>query len=103
MSVSFTSRTSYKAVQDGLAGLQREVWEAIRDWPEKTTGPSIQELAEQLGRKECSICGRLNELRAAGAIEDAALKIGDCGKQVKTYRALVWQQPTYNPAQLSLL
>lgn len=101
MSVAFTSRLSYLAIQEELAGLQREVWAAVRDWP-AGAGPSIAELAVRLGRKESSICGRVNELRRAGAIEDGPLKMGGCGKQVKTYRALVWQAPARDVADLPL-
>jgi len=100
--IAYTSRLASKATQDALTGLQREVWEAIRDWP-ADDAPSLQDLAAHLHRKECSICGRLNELHRAGAIQDAPLKRGLCGIAVKTYRALVWHEPTPDPAQLSLL
>jgi predicted transcriptional regulator len=101
MSIAFTSRLSYLAIQEELTGLQRAVWEAIRDWP-GDHAPSLQELAAVLKRKEGSICGRLNELRAAGAIEDAPLKMGAYGVQVKTYRAVVWKEAQGDP-QLQLL
>lgn len=87
-----------KALETELAGLQREVWLAIRHWPE-LLGPSIAELAAHLGRKEGSICGRINELRAAGAVVDGPLKPGRCGVQVKSYTAMVWREPVYEQAQ----
>lgn len=102
MSTAFTSRLAYKEIQEGLVGLQLEVWQAIRDWSE-LLGPSIQDLAERLKRKEASICGRVAELRASGAIHDGPLKIGKCRVQVKTYSAVVWRAPENLPGQLQLL
>jgi hypothetical protein len=103
MPIAYTSRIGYRAIQEDLRGLQREVWEAIRTWPHPHIGPSIEDLARKLGRKESSICGRIAELRAAGTIEDAPLKMGGCGVEVKTYRAIVWQEPCNRVAQLTLL
>lgn len=102
MSVAFTSRIALKSIHEELSDLQRAVWEAIRDWS-ADEGPAIQDLASHLRRKEASICGRINELREAGAIQDGPLKMGGCGKSVKTYQALVWREPADDRAQLQLL
>lgn len=102
--VAYTSRMALRDAVKSLRGLQLEVYLAIANWPHPTLGPSLQELAAKLERKEGSICGRLNELRAAGCIEDAPLKWGACGKQVKTYRALVWREPARQESgQMALL
>lgn len=102
MPVAITSRMALLETVERLAGLQREVWVAIKEWRHPHVGPSIQDLATLLGRKEASICGRIAELRDAGAIEDGPIKMGTCGKQVKTYRAVVWRAPENANRQMEL-
>jgi hypothetical protein len=101
--IAYTSRLAQRSIQEQLRGLQREVWQAVRDWPHAHVGPSLQELAARLGRKEGSICARLNELRARGCLEDAPLKMGACGKLVKTYRAIVWTEAPPRSEQLEFV
>lgn len=93
MPAAFTSRIALASLENELSGLRLEVYTAIRSWP-ANPGPSIEDLATTLGRKESSICGRINELREAGAIEDAPIKTSPTtGKPQKTYRALVYREP----------
>lgn len=90
MPIAWTSRLSYLEIQEDLKGLQLEVFRAIRDW--SNPGPSIEDLATILNRKESSICARIDELRTKGAIEDAPIKISTTtGKSQKTYRVLVYR------------
>ena len=91
--IAHTSRLALLDLADRLGDLQWEVYVAIRQWPHPHLGPCIAELAFATRRKESSICGRINELRAAGAIEDGPIKLGACGKMVKTYRACVYRAP----------
>lgn len=93
MPVAFSSRLAYLAVQTGLAGTRREVWEAIRDW-EGVSGPSIEDIAQCLGMKESSVCGRVNELRKLSAIQDGPMKHNRTGNPAKTYRAIVYREET---------
>lgn len=95
MPTAFTSRTALAALLPKLGGLQRQVYDAIANWPEGQPGPSIEDLANQLHKKESSICGRINELRESGAIEDAPMKVNASGTEAKTYRALAYK--AYNP------
>jgi predicted ArsR family transcriptional regulator len=104
--IAYTSRLSLRETVRGLAGLQAEVYAAILAWPGEGAGPSIQELAVRLRRKEGSICGRIDKLRADGCIVDGPLKPGGCGRPVKTYTACAWREtvlpvPVESP-QLSL-
>ncbi len=85
--IAFTSRLEYRRIKEDLRGLQLEVWTAIRNSGELL---SIEDLARLLNRKESSICGRINELRGAGAIEDGPLK-NQRGHAVKSYRAVVYR------------
>lgn len=94
MPVAYTSRLAYQEVQESLVGCRRRVWQAIRDWRQmhvNQPGPTIEDLAQVTGLKECSVCGRLNELRDLGAVEDGPLWTNRSGKRAKTYRALVYR------------
>lgn len=94
MPVAYTSRLSYLSVQKGLNRSRARVWAAIRDWrclnSSAQPGPTIEDLAMLLPMKECSVCGRINELREMGAIEDGPLWANRTGKPAKTYRAVVF-------------
>jgi hypothetical protein len=95
MPIAFTSRISYFEVQQTLSRSRLDVWTAIRDYKFQTltgqAGPTIEDLSKILPMKECSICGRINELRDLGAIEDGPLWVNRTGKPAKTYRAIVYQ------------
>jgi hypothetical protein len=62
--IRWSSRLSLATEADRLDGLRLEVYAAIKAWdPVKDgPGPTREQLAERLGRKESSICGRVNEL-----------------------------------------
>jgi len=91
MPVAYTSRLSLADLANDLPEKRRAVYDAIRRWPHEP-GPSIADLAKVTGMKECAICGRVNELRRDGLIEDAPLKRSpETGKTVKTYRALAYR------------
>lgn len=91
--IAYTSRLGYLSIQGNLAGQQRRVYEAIRDWTGKGL-PCIEEISNVTQMRLSSVCGRVNELRAAGCIEDAPLKINPfTGKTVKSYRAIVYREP----------
>ena len=91
--IAFTSRLGYLSVQRNISGQKRAVYEAIRDW----TGdglPCNDDLASATGLRLSSICGRVNELREQGCIEDAPMKQSPItGHPVKTYRAIVYREP----------
>jgi hypothetical protein len=98
MPIEYTSRVGLRAVQAGLSGRRLEVFTAIAAWDvsKHGLGPSIEDLARLLARKECSICARLNELRDAGAIRNGPLKINPLSrKPAMTYVALEYREPTY--------
>jgi len=92
--IAYTSRLSYLATQAQISGKRREVYDAIRDW---TGGgqPCNDDLAEVTGLRLGSVCGRVNELKKLGAIEEAPVKTSPVtGHPVKTYRAVVYRQAT---------
>lgn len=97
MPIAYTSRQSFEAVQSGLCRSRLRVWQAVRDWEPAYNGtgqpgPTIEDLAQLTGMKECSICGRINELRDEfEAIEDGPLWTNRTGKPAKTYRAVVYK------------
>jgi len=106
MPVKHTSRAAYYSVLQDLQGLRREVWEAIRAWDEKLhgPGPSIEDLARILDRKESSICARVNELkgyRKDGYHEDlrcileGPMKLNTSGKSAMTYIALDYREEVF--------
>ena len=98
MALEFSSRVALRSICTELSGRRLEVWTAIANWDihKHGLGPSIEDLARLLGRKECSICGRLNELRGAGAIRNGPLKINPLsGKPAMTYIALQFREPMY--------
>jgi hypothetical protein len=109
MPISYTSRAALAQIIGDLIGRQREVYDAIANWissdspesgtdPERSEGPSIEDVAAKLGIKESSVCGRVNELLAAGAIECGPFKTNRTGHQAKTYRALVFKPYSPPPA-----
>lgn len=88
MAIQYTSRLGLASTIDNLKGLQLEVYNAIAKW-QSTPGPTIEQLAAELGRKESSICGRINELRSDHCIADGPLTQNQStGKMAKTYTAL---------------
>lgn len=97
--IAYTSRLSLKSELPKLAGARLRVYAAIEQ-----SGDSlcISELATATGMKECSVCGRIADLREMGCIADGPLKVGPCGKQVKTYVALVWRPDAPDPKQPEL-
>lgn len=101
--IQYTSRLAYKAVIENLAGLCNEVYQCIANWDESTDGPgpSIQDIADRIGRKESSVCGRLKDLRTACScdgepmplIREGHLKVNrETGK-----KAITWQAVGYKP------
>ena len=91
MPVAWTSRLALAHELPRLSGRRKAVYEAIRDWP-GDKGPSIADLAEKIGCKESTVCGRLPELRDRGLIEDGPLKPSpQTQKTVKTYRAIAYR------------
>jgi len=92
MAIAYTSIAAMASIVPKLSGLRLEVYSAIRSW--QGTGPSIEDLAVKLGRKESSICARIDELRAAGAIEDGPFKTNErSGHVARTYLVMVWREP----------
>lgn len=99
MPIAYTSRIALKGLESQLTGLRLEVYCAIRAWDtaERGIGPSIEDLAKLLGRKESSVCGRLGELHLMGLITNGPIKINDTGKQAQTYVALEYREPDPMP------
>ena len=64
MNIRWTSRLSLSQELPRLTGLRLEVYTAIKAWNPATDGPgpTREQLAEKLGRKESSICARIKEL-----------------------------------------
>lgn len=87
MAIQYTSRLGLASTIENLKGLQLEVYNAIANW-QAEKGPTIEDLAETVGRKESSICGRVNELRRDGCIEDGPMARNSSGQMAKTYKAL---------------
>ena len=94
MPVQWTSRLAIATLAEELAGRRLEVYAAIRAWDpvERGPGPSIEDLAEVTGRKECTICGRVNELRELGLIVCGPIKKNSTGKDAMTYIAKAWRE-----------
>lgn len=95
MAIRWTSRLALAQIEQDLRGLRLEVYLAIKRWDpaDHGPGPSIEDLARVLKRKESSICGRLAELKEVEAIEEAPLKVNRSGKEAMTYRALAYREP----------
>ncbi len=95
MPIRYTSLIALKELEKQLGGLRLEVYCAIRAWDavERGPGPSIEDLAKALGRKESSVCGRLGELHLMGLITHGPIKTNDTGKQAQTYVALEYREP----------
>ena len=97
MPIRWTSRLSLAQEIDRLSGRRRTVYECIRTWDPaiQGPGPSIADIAATTGLKECSVCGRVNELRKLGAIADGPLKVAvETGKSVMTYLAIGYREET---------
>lgn len=94
MPIAWTSRLSIAQLADELSGRRLEVYTAIRTWDPVISGPgpSIEDLAQVTGRKECTICGRLNELREMGLVVCGPLKRNSTGKDAMTYIAKAWRE-----------
>ncbi len=104
--IQFTSRVGLAQTVESLRGLQLEVYRAVAGWNPVVhgPGPSIEDLASKLHRKEGSICGRLKELRDAGAIELGPIKPNTAtGKPAMTYIALTWRAPETPPGRAAQL
>lgn len=100
--IAYTSRLSLKSELPKLRGLRARVYDAIANADAEGPGPCISELAVKLGMKEGSVCGRINELRVLECIQDGPVKVGPCGKEVKTYVALAWRADDPMPQQPEL-
>ena len=94
MPIAFTSRTALAAVIAALVPSRRAVYDAIAAWEPALhgPGPSIEDIARKVAMKESSVCGRVNELLTAEAIELAPVKTNATGHTAKTYRALVYKE-----------
>lgn len=101
MPIRWTSRIALRDMAEQLNGLRLEVYAAIKAWDPviQGPGPSIEDLAAVTGRKECSICGRLAELRELELIVDGPVKQNTSGKRAITYMALAWREPEAVPAR----
>jgi hypothetical protein len=101
MGVRYTSVLALSQIVRDLGGLQREVYQAIKDWNIATQGPgpSIEDLHVVLRKKESSICGRVNELKKAGCIVEGPMKVNSLSSQAhrqftaSTYIALEFHPP----------
>ena len=105
MPIRITSRIALADIAHRLTGLRLEVYTAIRAWDpvKRGPGPSIEDLAKLLHRKESSICGRLAELKAAEVIAEGPIKENQSGKRAITYVALEYRDPAFcRPVQLPL-
>ena len=91
MPVRYTSRASFHSLISDLSGLRQEVYLAIKAWPGDRPGPSIEDLANLLQRKESSMSGRVNELKQLGLIEEGPMKINATRKSAMTYRAIAFK------------
>ena len=91
MPIQYTSRVAFKMIADDLSGLRQEVYEAIKAWPYDKPGPSIEDLAEVLQRKESSMAGRVHELKQLKLIVEAPMKINASLSPAMTYRAIVFK------------
>lgn len=97
--IRWTSRLAYSQELIKLSGRRLQVYQAIRDWPHHIPGPSIADLAETTGLKECSVCGRVSELRKLNCIAEGPLKRNeDTGKSAMTYLAIGYQEQQPVPA-----
>lgn len=108
MNIRWTSRLSLAQELPRLKGLRLEVYSAIKAWNPATDGPgpTREQLAEKLGRKESSICGRVSELLGYRyedgerihcpelvCIEGSSLVVNPkSGKQAETFIALDYQE-----------
>lgn len=101
MSSRYTSDLAYRQTTENLKGLQREVFDCVRFWS-GAEGPSLEDIARRIGRKESSVCGRVNELKKLGAIIEGPLKINSSGKRAMTYIAREYKPQAYRPAQTEL-
>lgn len=104
MPVRLTSIAALEAAKSSLGGVRGEVYQAIGCWDtlKDGPGPSIEDLADRLNRKESSICGRISELRKAGLIEEGPLKENSSGHAAMTYVAIGYAPPAKDPVQPDL-
>jgi DNA-binding MarR family transcriptional regulator len=104
MPVSFSSRESLQRLAEDLAPLQWKIWYTIRHWEHAIIGPCTREIAEKLHIEIGTVCGRIDELLAAGAIAEGELKLSSTGRRVKSYIACEWRAPDpHQPEQMGLL
>ncbi len=95
--IAYTSRLALSEELPKLQGKRLEVYAAIFA---ASSELCIAEIATRTGLKECSVCGRINELRELGCIQDGPLKVSpETGKTVKTYIALQWRPDAPDPKQ----
>lgn len=99
MPIRWTSRKALTEELDQLHGLRLDVYEAIRDWPASQQGPTREQLAAKLHRKESSICGRVNELLHAELVAAGPLvKNPTTGKHAESLIAIAYREEVFQPA-----
>ena len=115
MNIRWTSRLSLAQEIPRLKGLRLEVYTAIKAWNPAIDGPgpTREQLAEKLNRKECSICARISELLGhryeegqhiydpeLASIQTSSLVINPkSGKQAETFIALDYREDQIKPAE----
>jgi hypothetical protein len=99
MPIQWTSRLALANEAARLTGLRLEVYTAIRNYDPVASGPgpSIEDLAQILHRKEASMSGRQTELREAGLIAIGPEKKNATGHPAQTYIALAYRPECDSP------
>lgn len=94
--IRYTSHAAFQSTLTEIKGLRLEVYTAIKNWDPARhgPGPSLEDLANLLHRKESSMAGRVNELKNSGAIIEGPMKINRSNKPAMTYIALSYQPAT---------
>lgn len=99
MPIRWTSRLGLASVIDSLHGLRLEVYQAIAEWDPVLDGPgpTREQIAHRIGRKESSVCGRVHELIKLGCIRTGPMVTNPLsGKQAETLVALQFRnEPIY--------
>jgi len=98
--IRYTSRISLLEEIPNLPASRARVYDTVYRWLGKV-GPSIEDIADHLNMKESSVCGRVNELKKSGALEEGEIKKNSTGKKAMTYVACVYREPE-DPRQTTL-
>ncbi|MBE3030124.1 hypothetical protein CCAL9344_08020 [Campylobacter sp. RM9344] len=69
--ITQTSRAAYRAIKPFLNGRRKEIYELFKLHP---NGATRQEIARWYIQKECSVCGRVNELLHEGYLRVVGTK-----------------------------